>query len=202
MNLAPADESRTHSQNGEDGVLQAIFSQIGATNRYAVEIGAGPEDCKENNTNLLKEHGWTVLQLDTQRGHRVTPANVATFLASIPSDFDLLSIDVDGQDYWIWQAIPHRPRVVVIVYNAALGAEVSTIVAEDEDAPTWNGSIYFGASLQAYVRLANRLGYTLVYCESSGTNAFFVRSDILAAQLFRRGFHVWPKDDRPWVAGP
>ena len=90
----------------------------------------------------------------------------------------MLSIDVDGQDYWIWEAIESfRPRVLVIEYNSSLDPR-QRLVQPDEPGHSWDGSEYYGASLGALQALGDRKGYRLVHTELSGVNAFFVRADL------------------------
>ena len=92
---------------------------------------------------------------------------------------DLLSIDVDRNTYYIWRALrERRPRVVVVEYNATFPPSDEWVVAYDP-AKGWNSSSYFGASLKSYELLGRELGYTLVGCGLAGTNAFFVRSDLV-----------------------
>lgn len=99
-----------------------------------------------------------------------------------PAELDLLSIDVDSMDYWLWSALRCvTPRVVVVEFNKGLGGERAVTVPYapafdrfDAD-PT---GCFYGASLAALVKLAGAKGYLLAGCESSGTNAFFVRRDI------------------------
>jgi hypothetical protein len=102
-------------------------------------------------------------------------------------DADLLCIDVDGLDYWVWEATTCiRPRVVVIEYLSIWGAETSVTVPYREDfEPVYAGrfGIYGGASLPALVKLGRKKGYRLVGCQRYGYNAFFVREDI-GAELF------------------
>src|SRR5688572_27173062 len=97
-------ERRVYSQNGEDGLMSFIFQQIGTTNQYFVEIGAG--DGQECNTRYLKTLGWSGLQIDAEPApgifaHFITAENVEAILQEhqAPHEFDLLSIDVDGNDY-------------------------------------------------------------------------------------------------------
>lgn len=118
-------ESRTYSQNGEDGVIARLFEVLGATNRFFVEFGTGP-DGRERNTRLLEEQGWQGLLMDRSAAERnpgirrefISAENINELFAKygVPEEFDLLSIDVDGNDYWIWKALRdvYRPRVVVI----------------------------------------------------------------------------------------
>ncbi len=151
-----AAEKKVCSQNGEDGVLAAIFVAVGVTNRYFVEFGV--DDAAECNTACLLQQGWTGLMMDgegisrnplasVEREH-ITAENINELLAKyhVPRDFDLLSIDIDGNDYWVWKAIAHRPRVLVIEYNASVPPELRRVIPYDPHF-RWSGSDYFGASL-------------------------------------------------------
>jgi hypothetical protein len=111
---------------------------------------------------------------------QVTPGNVQRVFegAGVPPEPDVLSIDVDGADYWIWEAITaFRPRVVVIEYNSALDPR-RRLVQPSEQLRQWDGSEFFGASLGALRSLGESKGYRLVHTELSGVNAFFVRADL------------------------
>ncbi len=190
-----AAEARVFSQNGEDGVLAALFGRIGTGTRRFVEFGI--QDGREGNAVLLADvAGWSGLFLEADRGPyerleqkyrhsatvrtrlaRVEPENFDRLLAEegFDGDLDLLSIDVDGDDWWIWRATTARPRVVVIEYNAALGLDAR--VAPRRSAG-WDGTDGFGASLTALEALGRRKGYGLVHCDLAGVNAFFVRQDV------------------------
>jgi hypothetical protein len=183
-----ASERRVCSQNGEDGVLEALFARLGTTNKYFVEFGV--EDGTECNTAYLLQEGWTGLMMDgagvcrnplaTIHREFVTAENINSLLRkhAVPQQFDLLSIDIDGNDFWVWSAIKARPRVVVIEYNASVPPGVRSAIAYDPQFVT-NGTDYFGASLLALKELGQRKGYTLVYCERAGVNAFFVADELL-----------------------
>jgi hypothetical protein len=184
-------EMRRYSQNGEDGIIEYIFGRIGTTNKYFVELGT--EDGKECNSRYLREKGWTGVGLDgnyeseTVKKEWITRDNVEKLLRKyrVPKEFDLLSIDLDSNDYWIWKAITHfHPRVVVIEYNACIPADKSLTIAYDPDFKS-DGSSYFGASLKALDKLAREKGYVLVGCESRGVNAFFVREEAVVG-IFKR----------------
>jgi len=98
---------------------------------------------------------------------------------AVPDDFDILVIDVDGNDYWIWEGLrTYRPKVVVIEYNASL--DPSKQLVQPFRREGWDGTNYFGASLGAMRSLGTEKGYRLVYTELAGVNAFFVRSDLAA----------------------
>jgi hypothetical protein len=183
-----ASERKVTSQNGEDGVIEAIFARIGTTNKFFVEFGVG--DATECNGAYLLEQGWTGLMMDgghdsrnpraTIRREFIVAENINALFAKygVPREFDLLSIDIDGNDFWVWREIAARPRVVVIEYNSNVPADVSVAIAYE---PMFisDGSDYFGASLLALVELGRQKGYTLVYCERAGVNAFFVADEAL-----------------------
>jgi len=182
-------ERRVYSQNGEDGVLEAIFEVIGTTDKYYVEFGA--QNGVECNTRLLREkHGWTGLLMDggnedlTIYLHRefVTAENIQELLNKykVPAEYDLLSIDIDYNDWYVWRAIKSRPRVVVIEYNASHMAGEDRVI-HYQAYGSWDGSNYFGASMDALIKLGQELGYTLVYAEDMGVNLFFVRDDVLSS---------------------
>ena len=216
-------EAQVFSQSGEDGILAEIFGRVGTTERRFVEIGVG--DGLENNTTYLLARGWQGLWVEGSgsavrraREHfrepiargslaieqaMVTAESIGALLAnaSVPAEFDLLSIDVDRNTYYIWAALTaYRPRVVVVEYNSTVPASDEWVVAYDP-AKVWNRTSYFGASLKSYELLGRRLGYSLVGCGLAGTNAFFVREDLLGQHFlppFTAENHYEPP--RYWLA--
>jgi hypothetical protein len=193
--LAP-HELRVFSQNGEDGVIEEILRRIGGGGSF-VEFGVGA-GVEGNCVFLAAVLGWRGLfmeadpdlfaRLDARYeglpGVRtvralVGPENVDALLRDhAPSpEPDILSIDVDGIDYWIWRALEARPRVVVIEYNAHLGTEAE-LVQPLTPRVAWDGTDHFGASLGALRSLGARKGYRLVHTDLAGVNAFFVRADL------------------------
>lgn len=191
-------ELRVFSQNGEDGVLAEILRRTGAPARFFVEFGV--ESGREGNCVYLADvAGWRGLfleaddemyrQLESKYAAaekvqtiraRVTPQSVERLFeqADVPAEPDVLSIDVDGQDYWIWKAIEcYRPRVVVIEYNSSLDPR-RRLVQPNEPGHSWDGTEYYGASLGGLRTLGEDKGYRLVHTELSGVNAFFVRADL------------------------
>lgn len=193
-------EHQVFSQNGEDGVLSEIFRRIGTTDRTFVEIGVG--DGLENNTTYFLAQGWKGCWVDGDgsaidkirktfwqpldkgdlvvRQALVTAENIAGILADlkVPAEFDLFSLDIDRNTYFVWKALKHlRPRVVIIEYNSQFPPPVEWTV-EYQPNLVYNCTAYMGASLKAYERLGAELGYALVGCETSGINAFFVRRDL------------------------
>lgn len=191
----PADldrfERRETSQGGEDGVLLELFARHGTTNLCTAEFGCG--DGVQCNTASLRRRGFRTVLLDGDVApgapdaviHRawITPQNIEALLDvhGVPQEPDLLSIDLDGNDYWVWRAIARRPRLVVAEYNGNLAMDRALTIPEDP-AHRWDGSSHYGASLPALVALARRKGYTLVHCSQAGVNAFFVRDDLLRGE--------------------
>jgi hypothetical protein len=188
---------QVNSQNGEDGIIKEIFRRIGTTSRNFLEIGVG--DGTENNTAFLVSQGWTGFWIDgndrfIERAQKsgmeryvgllsafVSKENIRSLLEQlkVPAEFDLFSLDVDFNTYYIWEAMTaYHPRVVVIEYNAVLPADVEWKVRYNPSA-VWDGSLNFGASLKSLELLGERLGYKLVGCDFHGNNAFFVRKDLV-----------------------
>ncbi len=199
-------EFTVFSQFGEDGILQYLIQRVPLSTRFFVEFGV--EDYQESNTRfLLVNDNWSGFVIDgdarliaairkdtlhwrydlTATCAFVTRENIDELLRTqAPSpDIGLLSIDLDGNDYWVWQAIVSiEPRIVVCEYNSIFGATRAVTVPYDPSFSRGSAHfshLYFGASLAALCRLAAAKGYDFVGCNSKGTNAFFVRSDVSAA---------------------
>jgi len=182
MNLT---EYQIHSQHGEDGIIHALLRRARGDTQpgvgVALEIGCRAD---ENNTLALRELGWRVITVDARPNEAdiqewVTADDVAerAEVWGVPHDLDFLSIDIDGQDLWVMDALfrgGFRPRVVCVEYNAAWGVERAISVPEQADWVWIPRTTWFGASLLALARCAAIYGYVLVGCDSSGTNAFFV----------------------------
>ena len=199
-------EFRCYSQNGEDGILLYLFSLLGTVNRQVVEIGAG-DGIECNAANLIVNHSWHGLLIDGDtrqiaRGKQfyaegkntwvhpptlvaswVTLENINPLITAngFSGEIDLLSLDLDGNDYWIWRALDCvRPRVVVLEFNAALGPErrLSMPYQPDYRLDVKVQPYRCGASLPAFVTLGREKGYRLVGVHSHGFNAFFVQGGV------------------------
>ena len=212
-------ERSVYSQFGEDGVIERIFACIGTSHRFFVDFGARDGLENSNTARLRLEEGWTGLLMEGDPAYAsdlIVPAHVTTenveelFAAhGVPERFDLLSIDIDGGDYWVWKAIErYQPRVVVIEYNIFFGLQHSKTVPYDPSR-VWDETPYHGASLAALHKLGRQKGYSLVWTESWSPNAFFVLDSSLPAEFrdppLERVAH-WtgydqPDDPlgRPWV---
>lgn len=232
-------EFRNYSQNGEDGILLYLLSVAGHGGRRAVEICAG-NGIEANASNLVLHHDWNALLLDgdaelIEEGrlfygshpetHRVGPTLAAEWITrdnvndllqrhGYADDIDLLSLDMDGMDYWILEAITLRPRIVVLEYNNRVPADKSVTVPYSESFATdaWSGDGFFGAGLAAFDRLLTARGYELLGANRHNTNAFYVRSDVapgvprasvescLTSRWARKQRQAWPGiASRPWV---
>jgi hypothetical protein len=199
-------EFRCYSQNGEDGILLYLFSLIGSPTRKVVEICAG-DGIECNAANLIVNHGWQGLLFDgsaanvargqafyaTGRNTCVSPpALVQAWITAANIDglvvqhgfggpIDLLSIDVDGNDYWILKALTGvQPNVVVVEFSALCGPERAVTMAYREDyrLDMTRQPYRCGASLAAFAKLLEPRGYRLVGVQSLGFNAFFVRNGL------------------------
>ncbi len=200
-------EFRAFSQNGEDGILLYILSLIGMGKRRCVEVCAG-DGIQCNTANLIINHGWHGLMFD---GNESLVERGRSFYASLGDTFcfpprfvnswisreninqiiqengfeghiDLLSLDIDGVDYWVWEALEVvRPRVVVAEIQCIWGADRAVTVPYSPEFKTEyidGFGVYSGASLPAFVKLARRKGYRLVGVQRLGFNAFFVEDGV------------------------
>lgn len=195
-----AYEHQTFSQNGEDGILLEILKRINTNKGYFCEIGSG--DGKENNTRILLESGWKGIWLDGNNDSCLTASkanekfvkignlkisnvfltadniNLLLSEALIPKVIDVLSLDLDLNTYHIWEKLEEtKPKVAIIEYNGFYPVD-SDWVATYEKNGCWDGGINMGTSLKPLVSLSEKKGYSLIGCDLSGTNAFFVRKDL------------------------
>lgn len=183
-------ERRVYSQNGEDGVLEKIFELTGVTNKYYIEFGAYDGITASNIHNLRTNYGWFGLQLDggfenhelNLKQEFLTAENVLDLFEKyqVPEEFDLISIDIDFNDFYLWNTIceKYHPRVIVIEYNAThLPDEDKVVVYHPQF--SGDGCNYFGASIKAFYNLGRSKGYSLVYADKGGVNLFFIRDDVI-----------------------
>ena len=196
---------KIYSQNDEDGIILYILKHIGIKTKKFVEIGVeNGTEC--NTTNLLKNFNWKGVQI---KGNKIlysdakiqlkkilkekiknlkllnifiTKKNVNKILKNnCGKEVDLLSIDIDGNDFWIWKSIKCiKPRLVIIEYNSFFGPKLSCTIPYNAKF-IWdykNKRSYYGASLKALEKLGKQKKYTLVGIDRNGVNAFFVRNDL------------------------
>ncbi|MDD2921512.1 MAG: hypothetical protein PHQ36_04430 [Anaerolineales bacterium] len=198
-------EMRVFSQWGEDGIIQYLISKVPIAKKEFVEFGV--EDYRESNTRfLLINNNWDGLVIDCSEENVqkiaqselswrynlksacsfVTKDNICDIIrnAGISGDIGLLSVDIDGNDYWIWDVIGAdtiSPRIVIVEYNSVFGREQAITIPYDEKfsrSAAHFSNLYYGASLKALYLLAKKKGYIFVGANSAGNNAFFVRKDV------------------------
>jgi hypothetical protein len=215
-------EFTAFSQFGEDGILQWLLKRVDVAPTF-VELGSA--DYSESNTRFLAQvFGWRGLIVDGSAANVqaareqwwferrdvqaiaafVSVESASDLMSAAPSPLGLLTIDLDGMDYWIWRSLDVSPTIVMIEYNARFGPTQSVTVPYDptfERSKAHHSHVYFGASIEALRRLGASKGYSLVACSESGVNAFFVRTEIWgsgvsAADAFRRHAHHEHRDQK------
>ncbi len=189
MGLLSARRTVT-SEHGEDGVIEELFQIIGEGEKWCVELGALNGVHGSNVWHLIKERGWSGVLIEADRTYfeklqqeysgveRTHPVNAFVSFEGeysldrifaktpLPRTFDLFSLDVDGNEYHLWDSLTgYRPRVMVVEFNPSIPNEVSFIQPRDM-------SVFQGSSLRALVELGKRKGYELV--ATNEVNAFFV----------------------------
>ena len=195
-------EFSVYSQFGEDGIISWLIDCLPGIPNTFIEFGV--EHYQESNTRLLlKMRNWRGLVIDGSQKHiddiknqgiywRHNLTAICAFIdrdninnliesAGLTGEVGLLSVDIDGNDYWVWQAIEVvNPVIVVCEYNAVLGDIYPITIpyqASFQRAKADPSNLYFGASIQALISLAQSKGYTFVGTTSTGANAFFIRND-------------------------
>lgn len=196
-------EFRVFSQFGEDGIIQYLIQRVPIEESVFVEFGV--ESYRESNTRfLLQNDNWRGLILDIGSAHRrflrrreldwrhhidartsfINRDNIDSLLAAADTrgDIGLLSIDIDGNDLWVLEAIEAvSPRILVVEYNSMFGAGPQVTIPYQEDfrrTLAHPSHLYWGASLAALNSVAKQKGYVLVGGNSAGNNAFWVREDV------------------------
>ena len=197
-------EFRVFSQWGEDGIIQYLLNKVNVKRKIFVEFGV--EDYQESNTRfLLTNNQWSGLVIDGDKENIdnlkrdpiywaanlkaipcfITKDNIDQLITSngIEGEIGILSVDIDGNDYWVWQAIKSiSPAIIICEYNSHFGSSAEITIPYDKDFYRDNNhfsKIYYGASISALNSLANTKGYKLVASNSVGNNIFFVRDDLL-----------------------
>jgi hypothetical protein len=201
-------EFKVFSQFGDDGIIQYLLQQVDIPEDKRTFIEFGVQDYQESNTRfLLMNDNWRGLILDGSASnidnvvadaqfwrHDLTAVaafidrdNVNDLFArnGFTGEIGLLSVDIDGNDYWVWESINVvNPIIVISEYNSVFGAEHPVTVPYDpvfQRGAAHYSNLYWGVSLKALCLLASRRGYAFVGCNSAGNNAYFVRRDKLGS---------------------
>jgi len=184
-NIAQLKLQKKYSQWGEESIINYIFDNIGTTNKYFVDFGAG-DGFYLSNTRLLKEQGWTGLMMDGNnhgsnevKEEFITAENINSLFKKydVPDNFDFLSIDIDGNDLWVWKSLQYQPRVILIEFNGTIPNHLSQTIKYNPD-HTWKKDDYYGASFEALKKLGKEKGYTLIY-QNHNTNMFFILNELV-----------------------
>ena len=207
---------KVYSQNDEDGIIAEIFKRIGVTNKEFIEFGV--QNGLESNCHLLLHKGWKGLWIEGDSEYckeirfRFKPAisqgklrlvnafitkkNISTLIEknAFSSHPDLLSIDIDGNDWHVWDAIRKcSPRVVCIEYNGKFPPDIEWVQPYNPR-HIWQESDWHGASLKSLALLGDQKGYQLVGMNLNGTNAFFVKKELINDK-----FPELKTEERPYV---
>lgn len=202
-------EFKVYSQWGEDGIIQHLIHNIEIPNKTFIEFGV--QDYQESNTRfLLMNNNWDGLVIEMNRqdvekikkdeifykynlmleNSFITKDNINDIFKkhNITGDIGLLSIDIDGNDYWVWKEIDViSPRIIICEYNNIFPKDIAYTIPYTEKfyrTDAHYSNLYYGANLKALHQLASEKGYEFVGTNSVRTNAFFVRKDLLGEKVF------------------
>jgi hypothetical protein len=211
-------EFKVSSQWGEDGIIEWLVQRLGDLPESFIEFGV--ENYRESNTRFLLQHrNWRGLVIDGSDAHvdfirrdaiswRHDLSAVSSFItkdninqliknASFGGEIGILSVDIDGMDYWVWEAIDSvNPIIIIAEYNSVFGDKLPLTIPYNPRftrSSAHYSNLYYGLSIRAAENLANSRGYTMIGTNRAGSNVFFVRNDRASAILDR----VRIVDDRP-----
>lgn len=201
-------EFKVFSQFGDDGIIQYLIHHVGIPAELRKFVEFGVEDYEEANTRfLLMNDNWRGLIMDGSAAYMervkrsryfwkhdlravaafVTRDNIDDLIesAGFGGDIGLLSIDIDGNDFWVWKNLTAvRPWIVVAEYNSIFGPERAVTIPYDpafRRSQAHHSNVYWGCSLKALDLLAKEKGYAFVGCNSAGNNAYFVLQERLGS---------------------
>jgi len=201
-------EFRVFSQFGDDGIIQYLIKNIEIPQKTFIEFGVG--DYFESNTRfLLEKDNWSGLVIDGSYtniqkikaayffwkfdlsclAQFITKNNISKLLKPYVdkwSGLGLLHIDIDGNDYWIWEKLDLKPVIVILEYNSLFGFDRAITVPYSDSfqrTKAHHSNLYFGSSLKALYNLSIKKGYDFIGCNSSGNNAYFILKEYMNSNL-------------------
>lgn len=197
-----------YSQNGEGLYLEYIMHHVNYLEKYFIDIGAGDRFILSNTRHLINL-GWKGIQLDRISKQEVTEENILNYLPSLPDNLylrsktALLSIDIDGNDYWIIKKILtlFKPYVIIAEFNASY-IDSRTIKYNPDH--VWGGDSYYGFTFNAGVKLAEANGYKVIF-QIADMNMIMVRQDLINVPIppitFKQSdyFKLSERPDSDWV---
>ena len=185
---------KIYAQFGEEAIFDHIFKNIGTTNKFIVDFGAGSLNRGLSHSRYLIEDGWSGLLMDGNpeketniKKEFITSENIISLFDKydVPIEFDLLSIDIDGNDFWVLKSIlnsRYTPRVIINEFNGCLQEGVLQVMKYNPS-HIWEGDDYYGASFEAYKHLLNHGGYTLIH-QVGSTNMISIKSEIVGKNYY------------------
>lgn len=207
-NIKNQPQKIKYSQNGEEHVLKYIFDNIGTTNQFLVDLGAW-DGIHISNTKIFRDKGWRSILVDAKDfpgiyKSFITVENITETLSknNVPKDFDLLSIDLDGNDYWVLKEVlkHYSPRVIVSEFNSEHPLEESKAIEYDPKF-IFKADDYYGYTYGAGLKLAKEFGYTIIF-QSSNLNLYYLRNDLVTAEpdFNIEMFRHWNKvSNKKWI---
>lgn len=178
-------ESKQFSQNGEDGIILLLIDRIKPNSKRSLEFGSHYNEC---NTRVLKSLNFETVMLDGKPDNTniqqefITENNINDLIIKYYcQDISLLSIDIDGQDFFVWRSLKAaNPEIVIIEYNCRIPYNYELVMKRD---PNWvwdKKNKDYSSSVGALFKLGRSKGYSLVGSTKIGVNLFFVRDDCLS----------------------
>jgi len=204
-------EFKVFSQSGEDGVIQWLIHNIPIQSKRFIEFGV--QNYTESNTRFLLMHdNWSGLIMDGSQENMdyvkqdnicwmhdlkpvpafITAENINTLIRDngFDGEVGILSIDIDGNDYWVWKAISCvQADIVICEYNSRFGSERAVTIPYDSNfyrTDAHSSNLYFDASIRALTLLGQQKGYALVYGNEIGSNLFFIRRELLNDVVYEK----------------
>ena len=196
-------EFQVFSQFGDDGIIQYLVNRLPIRNKTFIEFGV--ENYRESNTRfLLINDYWSGFVIDGSQSNIefikseqyysfydlkvnasfITKENIneLLFRSQFHKDIGILSIDIDGNDYWIWNQIDeYRPVVLICEYNSLFGFKPNTIIYDSTFVRGIKSPFnFYGTSLKSIYNLSKERGYTFIGCNSAGNNAYFIKNEYLS----------------------
>jgi hypothetical protein len=206
--IASLPSDGQHSQYGEDAIIDHIFKNIGLTNQYLVDLGAGAYGGSTmSNTRKLKQAGWKGFGVDVKNKGEdwiierfIKPDNVVSILAeqNTPKEFDFLNLDIDSCDFWVLKQLlaEYAPRCICTEFNGTLRPEVS-IVLKYEEGYTWDETNKYGYSFAAGKKLLEEHGYRIIY-NMHNQNIFALKKELAKGLLYDvPATQVWYHPENP-----
>jgi hypothetical protein len=176
------------SQFGEEPLYEYIFENIGVTNKFLVDFGAGGLGQSMSNSRYLLKRGWKGLLMDGEgdpnkdiKTEFITKENIISLFKKykVPFEFDFLSIDIDGNDYWVLKEIlsKYSPRFICAEFNGTIPNNISKTIKYNPK-HTWGSDDYYGFSFEAGKKLGEQFDYSVVF-QLHSTNMYFIRKDLI-----------------------